>query len=79
MLESILNLINSSGIKVLEIYPEESESESQERDLNKKDQTNGTHLFNTLTFNHSPTDSLKKLKSQLDLHSIFKYFTHYLL
>ena len=74
MSESTLNSINSSGTKVSETYQEESESESQEKDLKKKDQTNGTHLFNTSTSNHSPKDLLKKLKSQLDLHSLFKSF-----
>ncbi len=64
--------ISSSGTKVSEIYPEESESESQERDPNKKDPTNGTHSFNTSTSNPSLTDSLKRLKSLLDLHCYLK-------
>jgi hypothetical protein len=72
MLELTLNSINSSGIKVSEIYQEESESESQEKDLKNKDQTNGTHLSNTSMLNPLPIDSQKKLKFQLDLHTLFK-------
>jgi len=72
MLELTLNSINSFGIKVSEIYQEESESESQEKDLKNKDQTNGTHLSNTSMLNPLPIDSQKKLKFQLDLHTLFK-------
>jgi hypothetical protein len=43
MLELIQNSINLSGIKVSEIYQEESELEFQEKEASKKDQMNGTH------------------------------------
>ncbi len=72
MLELTPNSINSSGTKVSETCPEESESEFQERDLKNKDLTNGTHSSNTLMLNPSPKDSLKKLKSLLDLHCYLK-------
>ena len=74
MSELTLSSINSSGTKVSETCPEESESESQERDPKKKDPTNGTHSFNTSTLNHSPIDSPKRLKSQLDLLCYLKSF-----
>lgn len=68
MLESTQNSINSSGIKVSEIYQEESELESQEKDLKNKDQTNGIHSFNTLMLKPSPIDLLKNLKFLHDLN-----------
>ena len=73
MSELTLNSINSSGTKVSETYQEESESESQERDLKRKDPTNGTPSFNTSMLNHSPKDLLKKPRSLLDLHCYLKY------
>ena len=39
MLESIQNLISSSGLKELEISPTELESESPEKEINKKEKT----------------------------------------
>ena len=68
MLELILNSINSSGTKVSETYQEEWELEFQEKELKKKDQTNGTHSFNTLMLNLSKPDSLKNLKFLHDFH-----------
>ena len=72
MSESTPSSTNLSGIKVSETCPEESESESQERDLKKRDHTNGIHLFNMLMSNPLAKDSLKRLKSQHDLHTLFK-------
>jgi hypothetical protein len=45
MLELILNSINSFGLKVLEIYQEELESEFQEKEIKKKEklEMNGIH------------------------------------
>ena len=75
MLELTPSLINSSGTKVSETCPEESESESQEKEVKKKDQTNGTHSSNTLMLKPSPTDSLRKLKSPYDFHHYLNLFT----
>jgi hypothetical protein len=47
MFELTLNLTNSSGIKELEIFQEESELEYQEKELNNKEkELNGIHLSN---------------------------------
>ena len=74
-----LNLINSSGIKVSETYQEESELESQEKDLNKKDQMNGIHSSNTLMLKPLPKDLQKNLKFQHDLPHYLNLLINYYL
>lgn len=57
MLELILSLTNSSGTKELEIYPEELELESQERELKTKVKVvSGTLWSNTSTLKISQTN-----------------------
>jgi hypothetical protein len=76
MSELILNLTNSFGIKVFEIYQEELELEFPEKELKKKEkEANGILLFNISILKISQESSHKKQKS---LHDYLLYLNIHL-